>query len=450
VLAGATDARGDEHVQIGSSMLAALAYRSPVLPAAQPNERRLLALVMCLFFAFGFCTVLVDTLIPKLKAMFSLDYTEVMLTQFCFFGAYFVVSLPAGWIINRAGYLRGMTLGLVVMAVGALLFTPAARLGIYPGFLCALFILAGGVTIVQVAANPLTARIGDPAQASSRLTLAQAFNSLATMIGPIVGATLILSHVRAPSDLTRTSPAALAAFRVHDASVFQWPFLGIAAVLLLLAAICWGVRGWAPAPVARRRGSYRRVLASRPLRLGALAIFAYVGAEVAIGSSMANFLMQPDVLGLDAHSAGRLVSVYWGLAMLGRFFGTVLLRRAPPPALLAGCAAAALLLALLAGATQGVVAACCLLSIGLFNAIMFPTIFTLSLADAGEDAGEASGILCLAIVGGAIVPLLTGLAADRVGLGAALSVPAACYAWIGLFGIYILRRTPVNSFQANF
>ncbi len=397
-------------------------------------QTKLLALMMSMFFAFGFCTVLVDTLIPKLKAMFALNYTEVMLTQFCFFGAYFVMSAPAGWLLARIGYLRAVTTGLLVMAVGALLFTPAARAGLYPGFLGALFILASGVTIVQVAANPLTAAIGDPDQASSRLTLAQAFNSLATMIGPIVGSALILSHVANLPDAAHTPPALLATLRQHEAAVFQLPFLGIAAVLVALAGLCWAVRGWAPPVPPSAQGGYRRVLANRRLVFGAIAIFAYVGAEVSIGSSLANYLMQPGVLGIAALQAGRLVSIYWGLAMVGRFFGTAILRVVQPGLVLALCAVVAGGLALVTGSTTGLVAAFSILSIGLFNAIMFPTIFTQAIATLGDDAATGSGVLCLSIVGGAVVPLLTGFAADQVGLGRALLVPVACYAWVAFFG----------------
>lgn len=406
----------------------------------QRQQTRLLALMMAMFFAFGFCTVLVDTLIPKLKAMFALNYAEVMLTQFCFFGAYFVVSAPAGWLITRIGYLRGMVAGLVVMAAGALLFTPAARFGVYGGFLAALFILASGVTIVQVAANPLTAMLGPKAQAPSRLTLAQGFNSLATMVGPIIGASLILSHVAVMPDAAGLSPAALVMWRQREAGVFLLPFLGIAVVLLSLAALCWRIRGWAPAAVAGSAGSIRRVLANRRLVLGAIAIFAYVGAEVSIGSSIANYLMQGSVLGVAAATAGRLVSVYWGLAMVGRFAGTAVLRMAPPGLVLAACALGAAALALATGLLAGNAAAASILAIGLFNSIMFPTIFTLALETLSADQAEASGVLCLAIVGGAVVPLATGFAADRVGLGHALAVPALCYLWIVWFGVSAARE----------
>src|SRR5215470_1369443 len=213
--------------------------------AGKESQTRLIALVMALFFAFGFCTVLVDSIIPKLKATFALSYAEVMLTQFCFFGAYFLISVPAAWLHKRIGYLRGVAVGLSLMALGCLLFTPAADAGIYPGFLLALFILASGVTIVQVAANPLATSAGDPGQAASRLTLAQAFNSLATTVGPIFGASFILADGLAVPDASTLSSEALAIARREQAQVFQLPFLIIAAALIVIAIVCWRVRHWA-------------------------------------------------------------------------------------------------------------------------------------------------------------------------------------------------------------
>ncbi len=396
--------------------------------------------MMGLFFAFGFCTVLVDTLIPKLKGMFQLSYTEVMLTQFCFFLAYFVVSGPAGWLIGKIGYLRAIVVGLVVMAAGCALFTPAADIGSYPAFLGALFILASGVTTVQVAANPLTSLLGPPATASSRLTLAQAFNSVATMIGPQFGAALILAHSHVLPDPKTLTPAALAGLRAHEAQSVQGPFLMIAAALILLALLCWSIRRWTK-PAVQAGGGFIHLLGNRRLVLGALSIFAYVGAEVSIGSSIANFLMMKHTMGLSMHDAGSLISVYWGLAMVGRFAGSWLLGKLPAGRVLMGCALGAGLLAVIAGSSAGLVAAVAVLSVGLFNSIQFPTIFTLAIEGLGEDTPGGSGLLCLAIVGGAVIPLATGFAADHIGLGLALLVPVACYAWIACYGL-ITSRSP--------
>ncbi|NGY03163.1 sugar MFS transporter [Solimonas terrae] len=411
-------------------------------PAAQSGQPRVLSLVFLMFFAWGFCTVLVDTLIPKLKAVFALSYVEVMLTQFCFFLAYFVISLPAGWLLGRLGYLRTIMTGLLIMAGGCMLFTPAAALGVYPAFLGALFILATGITIVQVAANPLAAMLGNPLRAHARLTLAQGFNSVGTMLAPLFGSALILAGGVALADPGSLSAVALSALRGHEAHVFQLPFTLVAVVLGALALLCWIVKR-APAPAAAPASTeaYRRVLRHPRLSLGALSIFLYVGAEVSIGSAMVNFLMAGS--SLDAHHAGKLVSVYWGLAMLGRFIGARLLRHMPAAALLGSCAMIAALM--VSGSTMftGTTAAVMVLAIGLFNSVMFPNIFSLAIEGLGEQAASGSGVLCLAIVGGAIVPLIFGYVADHAGLVSAYFVPAVCYLWIAAYGL-MLGKGPLR------
>jgi FHS family L-fucose permease-like MFS transporter len=414
-----------------------------VKPAAQSavqagGGRGIVALVTALFFVWGFATVLVDTLIPRLKALFDLTFTEVMLTQFSFFIAYFIVSVPAGQLIARIGYMRGIVAGLVIMAAGGLLFAPAAELGLYTGFLVALFVLASGITILQVAANPLIAVLGDTAGSHSRLTLAQAFNSLGTTIGPWVGAILILQNIAPTPDPATVTPAVMAAFQRSEAQTLQAPFVMIAAVLLLMAAIFWLVRhrsndaGIQPAEAGH---TLRGLLASHPrLALGTLAIFAYVGAEVSIGSVLINFLMQSHTLALAAVDAGKLVSFYWGGAMVGRFIGSGVLRIVSPGKALACCALAAVLLASTSALSGGTVAAVAVIAIGLCNSIMFPTIFSLAIEGLGSRTARGSGILCLAIVGGAIVPLVTGAAADLFGLSLSLLVPALCYLFIAGYG----------------
>jgi MFS transporter, FHS family, L-fucose permease len=402
---------------------------------------RIIGLVMALFFAFGFCTVLVDTIIPKLKATFALSYAEVMLTQFCFFGAYFLVSLPAAWLHSRIGYLQGVAVGLLLMALGCLLFTPAANAGVYPGFLLALFILASGVTIVQVAANPLATGAGDPRRAPSRLTLAQAFNSLATTVGPIFGASFILANGLAVPDASTLSAQALAIARREQAHVFQTPFLIIAAVLIVMAILCWSVRHWVEdtAPSLATKG-HAALLSNRRLMFGVVSIFLYVGAEVSIGSSMANYLMLGSTLSAVPQTAGNLVSIYWGLAMVGRFMGAAIMRKANPALVLTLCACGAFVMTTTSSLSAGLVAAVTILAVGLFNSIMFPTIFALAVEGMGDSTPQASGIICLAIVGGAIVPLTTGAVADSVGLSLALLVPAACYIWIAFYGIFTARN----------
>ena len=396
--------------------------------------------VFALFFIFGGITSLNDVVIPKLKALFTLSYAEAMLVQSAFFAAYLLISLPAAAIVRRAGYLHAAAIGLVTMALGCLLFVPASSFGLFATFLLAIFVLASGITIVQVVANPLISMLGPPATAHSRLTFAQAFNSLGTTIFPYVGSILILKSLEEqdPATLTGGTPNA---FRMQESQVIVQTYLGLAIALLAVAWVVWARRNrlqahqLAETPIRHAFGLLRRPR----FRFGALGIFLYVGAEVAIGSVIVNFLMQPDVLGLSARAAGEHVPFYWGGAMIGRFIGAYLLRIFSPGKVLASAAAAAILLLAVAGNGAGMLTGWALLAIGLFNSIMFPTIFTLASEGLGSRAHEGSGIICIAIVGGAIVPLITGHAADVAGLKAALAVPAACYAGIVAFGIYARR-----------
>lgn len=404
-------------------------------PSTQPV---LVASVTGLFFIWGMATVLVDTLVPKLKGLFTLSYTEAMLTQFCFFLGYFVFSVPAGAILHRLGYLRGIVVGLAIMAAGCLLFAPATRMGVYPGFLAALFVMACGITLLQVAANPFMAILGAPERAHSRLTLAQAFNSLGTTVGPLIGAALILGG----AGLAQLDPATMAAselqaLRVQQAHSVQLPFLGIAVVLAALAVLFLLLRSRDTAPrvaVSESAASYLSLMARPRLMLGAACIFLYVGAEVSIGSLLINYLMEPTTLALSAERAGQCVALYWGGAMVGRFIGAAVLRRVPAGLVLAGCALAAAALALLSSQSVGVLAGIAAVAVGLFNSIMFPTIFSLAIQGQGGDTPRASGLVCMAIVGGAVVPLLTGMAADASGLATALLVPAVCYLAIAAYG----------------
>ncbi len=399
--------------------------------------------VFALFFIFGGITSLNDVVIPKLKALFTLSYAEAMLVQSAFFAAYLLISLPAAAIVRRVGYLRAAAIGLITMALGCLLFVPASSFGLFATFLLAIFVLASGITIVQVVANPLVSMLGAPATAHSRLTFAQAFNSLGTTIFPYVGSILILQSLQAhPATLTG---AALDAFRVQESQVIVLTYLGLAVVLLVVAAAVWARRNRLQAqPVAETPIRHAFELLQQPrFGFGALGIFLYVGAEVAIGSVIVSFLMQPDVLGLSAPAAGERVPFYWGGAMIGRFVGAYLLRLYSPGKVLASAAAVAILLLVAAATGTGALSGWALLAIGLFNSIMFPTIFTLASEGLGSRAHEGSGIICIAIVGGAIVPLITGYAADVAGLKLALAVPAACYAGILAFGIY--ARQPYSA-----
>jgi FHS family L-fucose permease-like MFS transporter len=410
---------------------------STTAPTDVPDLR---LFVFALFFIFGGITSLNDVIIPKLKGLFTLSYSEVMLVQSAFFTAYFVISLPAAAIVRRVGYMRTAVIGLLMMTAGCLLFVPASSSGLFVTFLAALFVLAAGITIVQVVANPLISMLGAPTTAHSRLTFAQAFNSLGTTIFPYVGSIVILGTLAKvdPSHLTGT---ALDAYRTQETHVIVHTYLGLAGALVLVAAMVWLRRNRLVETVLEDV-TFRHaldLLRQRRFGFGAACIFLYVGAEVAIGSVIVNYLMQSSVLGIGAAAAGKDVPFYWGGAMVGRFIGAYLLRVFSPGKVLASAAAAVITLVCISANSTGAASAISLLAVGLFNSIMFPTIFSLASEDLGPRAAEGSGIICVAIVGGAIVPLITGRIADWVGLKTALSVPAVCYAGILSFGIYARR-----------
>ena len=410
------------------------------------TQRMLVGLVVFLFFAWGFGTVLNDTLIPKLKGLYSLSYTEVMLTQFCFFLSYFVFSIPAGLFLSRVGYIRGVVLGLVVMAAGCALFFPASTSDRFGAFLLALFVIAAGMTMLQVAANPYIELLGPEETSHSRLTLAQALNSFATFVGPRVGAVLLLRG-GVTLNSSALTPQALSSLRVAETRHIAWPYLGMAAILIALAVVFWMLRNSKAPPVSRQaelRGVF--ALLNRPrLAFGAVAIFIYVGAEVSIGSLMTNYLMQSNVLGVVAERAGTLLSYYWGGAMVGRFVGAFVLRVVKPGYALAACAVGACFLAAISSFSTGEIAAWTLIAVGLCNSIMFPTIFSLATEQLGEQTPNGSGLLCMAIVGGAIVPIITGAVADRASLATALLVPAVCYVGIVIYGVLAARGLGLRS-----
>lgn len=417
-------------------------------PPRASHAAWLVVLVVSLFFIWGGITSLNDILIPKLKGLFQLSYARAMLIQFTFFTAYAVVSLPAGAWVGRLGYGGGIVSGLGVAAAGCVLFVPAAATATYGLFLAALFVLAAGITILQVAANPLIANLGPAATSHSRLTLAQAFNSLGTTIMPYVGARLILGSI-SKVDPAQLPPAALPAFRAREASVIWHSYLGLAAVLALIAVVFWISRRRLGGSGAASRMEIGAGLLRRPrLAFGVAAIFLYVGAEVTIGSLLVNYLMQASTLGLDQQSAGERIAFYWGGAMVGRFVGAGVLRLVSPGKVLAMAAVGAGGLCLISAAATGGVAGWALIAVGLMNSIMFPTIFSLALEGLGEKTPQGSGLLCMAIVGGALVPLLGGLIADRASLAAALILPAACYAVIAGFGWYARRAAAAPSADA--
>ena len=413
--------------------------------AGGPNYSGALTVLTSLFFMWGFITCLNDILIPHLKAVFTLNYTRVMLIQFSFFTAYAVTSLPSGWLVERVGYKQGIVIGLLTAGLGCLLFYPSAAFQSYNMFLGALFILASGITLLQVAANPYVAILGHPDTASSRLILTQAFNSLGTTIAPLLGSALILSQVvKSAAELKGLGAAELESYRQAQAGAVQLPYVVLALVLILIA-VCFAVIKLPAVEAAgatggsegagRRSDQQPSAWGYRHLVLGAVGIFVYVGGEVSIGSFLVNYFGQPELGGLKEADAGRLVSFYWGGAMVGRFLGSYFTRVFKPNLCLAFNAGAAILLVLLSMFTSGPVALWSILAVGLFNSIMFPTIFTLAIDGLGKHTGQGSGILCTAIVGGALIPLLQGFIADRIGIQHAFFIPVLCYAFIVYYGL---------------
>ncbi|MDO7886758.1 sugar MFS transporter [Hymenobacter cheonanensis] len=406
------------------------AASGPALSAGPaPRYTSALSAVTTLFFLWGFITSLNDILIPYLKAIFQLSYTQANLINLCFFGAYFLMSIPAGLLVEKVGYKRGMLLGFGVAALGAFLFYPAADQRSYGLFLGALFVLASGITLLQVAANPYVAILGPPQSASARLTLTQAFNSVGTTLGPVLGSVFLLS--RLPKLTDATSAASI------DVRAVQLPYLVIGGMLLLISLMLSQVKLPQITPTESDTSASTRTSAwqYRHLLLGVLGIFTYVGAEVAIGSHLVSYFALPSVMSMEPVEAGKMVGFYWGGAMVGRFAGAYLLNKFSPGKALAFTALGAILLVAISVGATGSVAMWSVLAVGLMNSIMYPTIFTLAVAGLGRHTEQASGLLCTAIVGGAVVPVLFGAIADGPGLRWAFVLPVLCYAYIGWYGL---------------
>ncbi len=417
------------------------------VPGGHVDAPELRYFVFALFFIFGGITSLNDVIIPKLKELFTLSFTEAMLVQFCFFTAYAVIGIPGAMLVRKLGYMRGAVVGLVVMIAGCLAFIPASQTAYYPLFLAAYFVLAAGVVIVQVVSNPLISLLGPRKTASSRLTFAQAFNSLGTTLFPIAGSVLILGSLANVSAGELTG-AALDTYRRQESQAIVHGYLGIAAALALVALAVWMFRNRLPAEkheAHATKGVLERfgldLLARLRFGYGALCIFLYVGAEVTIGSLIVNYLMQDHVMALPEASAGKLLGFYWGGAMVGRFLGSAVLRLVSPGKVLAFNACAAIVLIAVSTTGTGPLAGYTLLAVGLMNSIMFPTIFSLACEKLGTRAADGSGIINVAICGGAVIPVLTGALADATGgnLSIAFIIPALCYAVIAGFGLYARR-----------
>jgi FHS family L-fucose permease-like MFS transporter len=407
-----------------------------------------LSVLTSLFFIWGFITALNDILVPHLKAVFTLSYTEAMLIQFCFFTAYFVMSVPSGYLVEKIAYKGGIIVGLTVAGTACLLFYPAAALHSYPLFLTAFFVLASGITLLQVSANPYVTVLGAAETASSRLTLTQAFNSLGTTLAPYFGSLLILSTaIKSADELKLLDAEELSIYQAAEAAAVQNPYLCLAAVLFFMAAI-FALLKLPNISTETQQQETGLVDDDRDsawqyshLVLGALAIFVYVGGEVSIGSFLVSFLGEPSIAGLPEQEAGKYVSFYWGGAMVGRFVGAAVMQKIHPGKVLAFNALSAVSLVLATMLGSGHFAMVTILAVGLCNSIMFPTIFSLALTGLGRHTGQGSGILCAAIVGGAILPLLQGVFADHIGIQHAFFIPLLCYLYISYYGFRSVSST---------
>jgi FHS family L-fucose permease-like MFS transporter len=485
---------------------------SPVTGDSSKSYTGVLSIVTSLFFMWGFLTCLNDILVPHLKSIFDLNYAQVMLVQFAFFGAYFVFSVPSAKIIDWIGYQRSMVAGLLTMGLGAFLFVPAASVPSFPLFLAALIVLAAGITCLQVAANPYVTVLGRPETASSRLNLTQAFNSLGTFLAPFFGGLLILSAApKTMKEIRALAPDALQAYRLHEAATVKTPYVGLGIALVLLAIAIGSFKLPKIEHAQHKVGEkVNDSIWNHPnLVFGAIAIFVYVGAEVSIGSFLVNYFSQPEIGGLTEKVAASFVSFYWGGAMLGRFMGSnflggakakymwivsalsialillsypignqipagyqpgvpnlmwlawLLFEGRPLFVLVAIAAAVIAVAATLKGgkatANTGLLLGICALStsvlvaismlsgghfamwsiilVGFFNSIMFPSIFTLGVAELGPLTGDGSGIMIMAIVGGAIIPVAQGWIADRIGIHHAFFLPVICYLYIVFFAL---------------
>lgn len=422
----------------------------------EPETQKFAFVAMtCLFFFWGFITVLNDILIPFLKESFDLNYTQAMLVQFCFFGAYFIVSPLANRLIDKIGFQYGIVVGLLTTALGCLLFFPSADLNVYVLFLGSLFVLGSGITILQVAANPYVAALGPEKTAASRLNAAQFANSAGTYVGPIVGTSLILGAAAADASAVQIPylvmagvlTAAALLFRVislpklthveaddgveQDSLMTHLLFSG--AIILAMAFGLTTVAGIiVVAAFAYNLVGFRQ---HRQMVLGALAIFLYVGGEVSIGSFLVNYFVDSSIAGMEIAEAGEMVAYYWGAAMVGRFIGAIIMYYVSSTKYLAVNALIAILMIVVSMNTSGSVAMWSILAVGFFNSIMFPTIFTLAVKGLGSMTSKGSGLVCQGIVGGALIPVVQGVAADSIGIQLSFIVPMLCYIYIGWYAL---------------
>jgi FHS family L-fucose permease-like MFS transporter len=420
------------------------------------TDTRAMTVAAVVFFSFGFLTCLNDVISPHLKSIFFLDYSQMQNVPFYFFSSYFVFSYPSGKLVDKLGYKKATVAGLLVMALGALGFLPAAQLASFPMFLAALVVLAGGMTIVQVAINPYVTVIGPPQTAASRLNLAQAFNSVGTFIAPLIGTWLILRNAKPPlstDQLHILTVVEQQLYRAEQASTVRVPYMIIALGLGLLALALALIKLKTQTGVSQhtqdfRPGAFAEALTSKPdsiwrhpwLICAAIGIFVYVGAEVSIGNLLVSYMGLPNIAALPAATAGYFLMVYWGGAMVGRFIGSAILQKVRTGWLLGLAAIGAFVLVITTLFTSGHVAMAAILAVGFCNSIMFPSIFTLGIQDLGPLTSKGSSLLIASILGGAIVPKLQGILANHIGLQPSFILPAICYIYVAIFGIMAIRR----------
>jgi FHS family L-fucose permease-like MFS transporter len=426
------------------------------------TDYRAMTIATVLFFMWGFLTCLNDILIPRLKGIFELDYAQVMMVQFAFFSSYFVFAQPAGWLVDWRGYKQTMVIGLLVMAAGAMLFLPAASLASFNVFLTALVILAAGMTCLQVAANPYVTSLGPANTAASRLNFSQGFNSLGTTVAPLIGGALILGGTQiSPTKLHSLSAALQQAYRAEQASSVRLPYLGIAMMLIFLA-VALAILKMPPMVTSHtldfRAGHYNSAddtpdtIWRHPwLLMAAAGIFLYVGAEVSIGSFLVNYFGLPQIMSMPQQTAAKFVGFYWGGAMIGRFIGSAVLQRVSTGLVLGSAAVVAGLLVVTSMLTHGPTAMWAIITVGLFNSVMFPNIFTIGLWNLGPLTSKGSGLLVMSILGGALLPLLEGHIADKIGVQHAFFIPVLCYVFIAGFGFAArnLMTTPELAVPAD-
>ncbi len=411
-------------------------------PGAVQSYRSALTLLASLFFMWGFITVINNTLLPHLKSVFELNYTQTTLIESVWFIAYFFASVPSAKLIERIGYQKSLVIGLLIMAAGALGMVLAATLPSYGVTLVMLFVIASGITLLQVAANPYVAVVGPPETASSRLNLVQALNSAGTMLAPLFGAYLILG--RSKGGTSEQGTVLTQAERLADAQSVVLPYVLVAIVLVVLAVVIarfpLPAMGQATSRMAKEERRHHSLWKHRNLVFGIPAIFIYLIAEIGVANLFVNFVSQPNIANLTNEQAGRYLTFLWGGMMIGRFAGAAIMQKVAAEKVLAAFSIGAFIVMIVTVLADGPLAMWSLILVGLFHSIMFPTIFTLGIKGLGPLTEEGSGLLIMAIAGGALV-VLQGKLADSYGLQLSFLLTAVCELYILFYALWGSKAT---------